>query len=300
MPERSRLQALERALSDFVLGNAVSPDDAAAVDDWLARNGVSAPDAEVLRSNVRRLGVYRTLVRKRLRGAVELALPRTCARLGALFDEYFDRYLRVRGPRSHYLRDVTTEFLEFFALHAGNDARLLPFALDLARHEALDVLVGSAAETRAPGATLELDPDRGLVFSRTARVIRYEYAVHRLSSDPDDRSIPERANVALFVYRSPENQVRYLELAPLAAAILEGLVAGATLRAALEHATRELGATLGEGVLEGVARVLTDLSERGAILGARGENEAALDLHEAGQKAEDGASPALATGKRTA
>ena len=60
MPERSRVQALERALSDFVLGNAVSPDDAGAVDDWLARNVVSAADAEALRSSVRRLGVYRT------------------------------------------------------------------------------------------------------------------------------------------------------------------------------------------------------------------------------------------------
>jgi hypothetical protein len=294
------MQALERALRDFVLGTAVRADDAARVDEWLAASGVSAPDAEALRSEVARLGVYRTLVQKRLRGAVELAIPRTCARLGPLFEEYFGRYLCERGPRSHYLRDVTREFLDFLEPHADNDLRLSPFALDLARHEALEVLVGSLVEPEVSGATLDLDPDRGLVFSATARVVRYRYAVHRLSSDPDDRSAPERSDVALFVYRSPENEVRYLELTPLAALILEALLAGETLRIAFERAARELGVALDEGVLEGAASVLADLSERGAILGATSSNDAAHDLQRAGETAEDGASPALATGGRTA
>jgi hypothetical protein len=283
------MQALERALRDFVLGTAVPADDAARVEEWLAASGVSAPDAEALRSEVARLGVYRTLVQKRLRSAVELAIPRTCG-----------RYLCERGPRSHYLRDVTREFLDFLEPHADNDPRLLPFALDLARHEALDVLVGSLVEPEVSGATLELDPDRGLVFSKTARVVRYRYAVHRLSSDPDDRSAPERSPVALFVYRSPENEVRYLELTPLAALILEALIAGETLRIAFERAARELGVTLDEGVLEGAASVLADLSERGAILGATSSNDAAQRLQRAGETAEDGASPALAAAGRTA
>jgi hypothetical protein len=293
------MQALERALRDFVLGSAVSPDEPGAVDDWLARNDVPATDAEALRSEIGRLGVYRTLVRKRLRDAVELAVPRTSARLGPLFDEYFERYLRERGPRSHYLRDITTEFLDFLEPHSANDPRLPSFALDLARHEALDVLVGSLAEAGAVAATHELDPDRGLVFSATARVIRYGHAVHRLSSDPDDRSRPEPANVALFVYRSPENEVRYLELSELAAAIVEGLLDGGTLRATVERAARELGVALDEAVLDGAARVLSDLGERGALLGARVDTGAARDLPRAGETAEDGVSPALATGPRT-
>jgi hypothetical protein len=294
------MHALERALRDFVLGAAVPSDDAAAVDDWLARSGVSARDADALRSEVARLSVYRVLVRKRLSEAVELAVPRTRARLGGLFDEYFARFLVERGPRSHYLRDVTTEFLDFLEPCAADDSRLPPWTLELARHEALDVLVGSLAETGAAGATIELDPDAGLAFSATARVVRYRHAVHRLSVDPDDRSAPERADVALFVYRSPENEVRYLELTPLAAGILDGLLAGGTLRAALEHATRELGMALDDTVLEGAARVLADLSERGAIVGAKAVSEAALDLQNAREPAENGESPARATGKRTA
>ena len=293
------MQALERALRDFVLGAAVPSDDAAAVDDWLARSHVSARDADALRSEVGRLSVYRTLVRKRLSDAVELAVPRTRARLGRLFDEYFERFLLERGPRTHYLRDVTSEFLDFLEPCAEIDSRLPPWTLDLARHEALDIIVGSLADTGAPGATLELDPDRGLVFSATARVVRYGHAVHRLSSAPDDRSVPERVAVALFVYRSPENEVRYLELTPLAARILDGLLAGNTLRAALERATHELGVARDDAVLEGAARVLADLSERGAITGAKAVREAALDLQNAREPAENGESPARATGKRT-
>ena len=294
------MRALEQAVRDFVLGSAVPPGDAAAVDDWLERNGVSGNDAEALRSEAARLSVYRTLVRKRLSDAVELAVPRTRARLGPLFDEHFDRFLVERGPRSHYLRDVTTEFLDFLEPRAPSDPRLPPWTLDLARHEALDVLVGSLAETPATGGTLELDPDRGLVFSATARVVRYAHAVHRLSSDPDDRSAPEHVPVALFVYRSPRNEVRYLELTALAARLLEGLVAGETLRDALARAARELDVSLDEAVLEGAARVLSDLAERGAVLGAKGVEEAALDLQNAGEPAVDGESPALPNRPRTA
>ena len=73
------------------------------------------------------------------------------ARLGPLFDEWFDRFLAERGPRSHYLRDVTTELLDFLAPLAESDPRFPPWALDLARHEALDIVVGSLAELKPFG-----------------------------------------------------------------------------------------------------------------------------------------------------
>jgi hypothetical protein len=240
-----------------------------AVNAWLARHGVSGGDAEAVRRDAARLSVYRGLVRGRLREAVEIAIPRTRTRLGALFDEYFARYLAERGPRSHYLRDVTTEFLEFVAPLVAGDPRVPPWALDLARHEALDIFVGSLADAPKAGVLPELDPDRGLAFSATARVARYAFAVHRLSEDPGDTSEPESSPTALFVYRSPEHDVRYLEVTPLAAVLLERLLSGETLREALEHATRELGVPLDGAVLDGAARVLSDLAERGAVVGAR-------------------------------
>ena len=129
--------------------------------------------------------------------------------------------------------------------------------------------MGSLAESPKPGALPELDPERGLAFTATARVVRTAFAVHRLSDDPADRREPERIPTALFVYRSPEHDVRYLELTPLAAEILERLLAGKSLRSTLAAATSDLGVPLDEAVLEGTARLLADLAERGAITGAR-------------------------------
>lgn len=275
------MQALERALGELVLGAELQTNDGAAVQAWLERCGVEGADAEALRAQVEGLAVYRGLVRARLREAVELAIPRTIARLGPLFDEYFARFLAEHGPRSHYLRDVTTELFDFATPLAAADARVPAWALELARHEALDVLVGSLAENPGPGALSELDPERGLAFSATARVVRYAHAVHRLSADPEDRSEPERVPTALFVHRNADHEVRYLELTPLAAAILERLLAGESLRNALEGASAELGVPLDAGVLEGTARVLAELAERGAVLSAREPENASGDLQNA-------------------
>jgi hypothetical protein len=263
------MRALEQALRELVLGPPLAPGDGAAVSAWLARSGVTGADAEALKDQVARLAVYRELVRARLRGVVELQLPRFCARLGPLFDEYFERFLAERAPRTHYLRDVTTELLDFIEPLAATDARVPPWALELGRHEALDVLVGSMAEPPRPSELPELDAERGLAFTGTARVVRTAFAVHRLSAGADDRGEPERSPTALFVYRSPEHEVRYLELTPLAAALLERLLAGETLRAALEGATRALAMPLDAPVLEGAARLLSELAERGAVTGAR-------------------------------
>ena len=278
-------------MAELVLGREFHVDDQTAVDDWLAQSGVSPDDAAAIRSEAQRLSVYRSLVRGRLSDAVSLALPRTRVRLGSLFDEYFERFLAERGPRSHYLRDVTTELLDFMAPLARADARVPPWALELARHEALDILVGSLAD-EPKAVTLELDPDRALSFSATARIVRYEFAVHRLSADPGDAGEPERAKTALFVYRSPAHDVRYLELTALAAAILERLLSGETLRRALELGAMDERVPLDSAVLEGTARVLTDLAERGAVLGARDAGMGAADLHKSRESAEHGSAPA--------
>jgi hypothetical protein len=258
--------ALEAALVALVHGPPVEPRDAAA---FLGRYELSDADRAALQSDFERLLVYRRLVRGTLQGAVALAIPRTMARLGAVFDEYFDRFLAERGPRTHYLRDVTTELLDFCAPLWRDDTRVPPWALDLARHEALEIVVSSLREAVTPRALGELALERGLCFVEAARVARYGFAVHRLASDEADRTPPEPGPTALFVYRDPAHDVRYLELSPLAAALLERLLRGETLRESLLLACAETDTEPG-AALEGTARLLADLSERGALLGAAG------------------------------
>ncbi len=263
--------SLEAAVSALVHGPAVDARDA---DAFLARYDFSADDRAVLRADFERLLVYRGLVRGTLREAVALAIPRTLARLGSVFDEYFERFLAERGPRTHYLRDVTTELLDFCAPLWAEDARVPAWAHDLARHEALQIVVSSLREAVTARELGPLELERGLCFVEAARVARYAFAVHRLVSDETDRTPPERVPTALFVYRDPEHDVRYLELSPLAAALLERLLRGETLKASLLAACAET-ATDPTAALEGTARLLADLAARGALLGAAAGDGAA-------------------------
>lgn len=261
--------ALERALCELVSGPPLDLSDARIFAHWLERNGVTGADAEALRAtDPERLLTYRRLVQFNLRGTMELAFPRGMARLGGVFDEYFARFVSERGSHSHYLRDVSYEFLDWSAAAMAADSRIASYLPDLMRHEALRVEIGAlpTGSVRELGA---LDLERGVHFIEAARVVRYHYAVHELPDDVDDRSEPRREPTALFVYRSPEHVVRYLALSPLAAAILEGLHGERrTLREAVTGACMGLGCELGEEVLLGVARLLADLAERGALQGS--------------------------------
>jgi hypothetical protein len=260
--------ALEAALSELVLGAELEPSDSAAVEAWLARHEISADDATALREGeLERLLVYRRLVRATLRDAVELAIPRTMARLGPLFDELFARFLAERGPRSHYLRDVTTEFIDYAQEVLTGDARVPGFVPDLMRLEALQIEIAAAPPLGAPREFAELDLDRGLHFAEALRLVRFRHAVHELSEELADRNPARAGATQLLVYRSPDHIVRYLELSPLAADILEALLAGASLRESLFSAADRQKLALSDAILTGTAELLADLSQRGALLG---------------------------------
>lgn len=257
-------RALEAAVAELVLGPPLV--GAEAVSRWLERHGVTGEDAHAMREDLDRLLVYRELVRDTLRNAVLLAVPRTAARLGALFEESLDRFLKERGPRTHYLRDVTTELLDFCAPLWREDPRIPAFASDLARHEALELTVAASADATRAG-TDELDVESVLLFAPSLAVVRYAHAVHRLPPDEEDRSEPLRAPTALAVYRDASHEVRYLELSPLAASMLEALMSGEALGAAVTRACAEHSVPVDPAVLEGASRLLGELSERGCLLG---------------------------------
>jgi hypothetical protein len=271
--------ALERALAEIVLGPPLAASDLAAL---CARHALPPDDSAALAAEFERWLVYRKLVQGTLRDAVALAIPRTIARLGALFDEYFARFLRERGPATHYLRDVTSELLDYCAPLWAADARVPPWALDLARHEAIAIVVASLRELAVPAPLGELELERGLRFVEAARVVRYGFAVQRLSSDEADRTPPIAVPTELLVYRDREHDVRYLELTPLAAALLERLLAGASLRDAVLGACNHTGHEPASA-LEGSARLLADLAERGIVLGPAGGGSEEARLRAGGE-----------------
>ncbi len=239
---------------------------------FLTRHGVPAKDIEAIVAAPPRLSLYRRLVRGNVAGVTQRMMPRTRARLnaaGGLFDASFDRFLEERAPRTHYLRDVPSEFLAWVAPRWRAQKEVPAYAADLAAHEVVEFEICAAPVPADPPPLGEVALDRALVFTDAKRVMRYAHAVHLLPADEDDRTAPDARDVTLLVYRDDEHAARFLELSPLAGAIVTHLIAGEPLGAALGAACAALGFTLGDAILADTARLLADLGDRGVLLGAR-------------------------------
>lgn len=279
-----RAERTEEFWRRLATASGVAEDRAQAarlIDDVAAGAELDAADRAFLEvQGPERLLVYRKLMRATLREAVEVALPRTVARLGSAFEVHFAQYC-AGGTGSHYLRDVAVEFLDFCA-QRWQPPEVPAYLLELGRLEAAQIEVAAAPERRrllrdADARSTEARPDvdgeplalhRGVAFAPSCRLLRFRHAVHELPEDVDDRRSPLARDTILFLYRSPEHEVRYLELSPVAAALMVRLLEGAPLSRGIADACATSGVPMDELTLAGAADVLADLARRGAILGA--------------------------------
>ncbi len=265
--DATRFPALLGAVASLVRAPDVEARIAADSKAFFIEGGLGAGDAASLATQgERRLLVYRKLVRRGLTAAIRLEIPRTAARLGPAFEAWVERFVDEEAPRSHYLRDVAFELVAWAAPRWATDPEVPDYLGDLARHELTAFDVGSADDDRGPTG-IELELDTTARFHASVRLARHDHAVHRLLADEAARDVPAREPTALLAYRDADHEVRYLELTPLAAAILDRLLLGETLRSAVVGAASARGEALGPEVLAGTARLLDDLAQRGALLG---------------------------------
>jgi hypothetical protein len=210
-------------------------------------------------------GIYRALVRRALADMLRFELPRTAARLGARWDRDVERFLDATLPRSRYLRDIAAELVARAGPSWAGDPEVPPYALDLARWELLAFEVNNAPDD--PPARPPAPPalDRPLRISFSMRLFHAEYAVHLLPEDAASSEPPEQRPTALCVYRDHDFEMRTLSLTPSAAEILARLAAGEALGAAVSGAAAARGAALDAAFLQGAARLLEDLGERGVV-----------------------------------
>ncbi len=262
------LATLEGALGELVAADGLHIDSEPSLRSLYERHGVPSDEVDyLLRQDPERWQVYRDLVWETVRGAIALAMPRTAARLGPLFDELVRTFLAHQGAQSPVLREIVDEFLAFWRHRARDDARIPGYLWDLATHESASVRVASgpcAAHVEAHPLAL----DRPVRFATAVELDRYSYRVHELTDSLDDRTEPAAQPLALLVYRGPEHAVRYLELSPLAADVIERLIGGAPLAIAITQSAAHLGCALDARTLDDLARWLADMAERGVLGGS--------------------------------
>jgi hypothetical protein len=262
--------ALQRAIADACLGARAGEAIATDLRGWLEARGVPGDDIEAILAAPPRLGVYRSLVRNGLSSVVLRILPRTRARMNAACEGRFDADLAAFvdevGPRTHFLRDVPAEYLAWAGPRWRADARVPAYLPELATHELTQFAVGAAAAASRAPALAEVTLARPLAFLDSTRLVHHAWAVHELAAD-DETQVPVHREVHLLAYRDADHVVRWLELTPLASAILALLVAGEPLGPAVERACSQ-AATAPAAVLPDIAQLLANLGERGVLQGA--------------------------------
>jgi hypothetical protein len=264
--------ALQRAVAAACLGLDAGDGIGGDLRGWLEGHGVATDDVEAILAAPRRLGVYRSLVRNGLSGVVLRMLPRTRARMNAAcagqFDADLAAFLEEPGPRTHYLRDVPTEYLAWADPRWRADEHVPAYLPDLASHELAAFAVAASAPA-LPVQPGEVSLDRPVAFLDSMRLLHHAWAVHELPESEDDTREPPRREVHLLAYRDADHAVRWLELTPLAAAIVARLAGGDALGSAVASACATAHAEAASVRLD-VAKLLADLGERGVLLGARG------------------------------
>ncbi len=221
----------------------------------------SEADLELLGSRERWL-VYRSLVRTRLVGVIEAALPRTKAAIGhESLGRIIDEWLSTGGPRTRYFRNVPNE-LANFAIPMWRDTAE-PWIADLARYEITSWSVRHAPPNRISDAAFSFEV-RPVVATAVA-VLRLD---HRVNETPTPEDGYERDPVILCIHRNQEHRASHLVLNPLAADLLEAwqrgdeTVSESVHRVAATHDTQ-----ISPAFIEKLSTLITTFIHRGILLG---------------------------------
>jgi hypothetical protein len=220
-----------------------------------------------------RFALYRELVHARFRGALEVSIPHTLARLpDEVASAMVGRFIQEHASRSPYLRDVARELVEWATPIWRKQPGLGPYLGDLARFELLFFEVGAAPDDPPRHAT-PVAADAPVPVQAAARLEHFEFAVHLLANqDAVDPSRDAEARSSwVLAYRDGSRRTRFVELTPFGAALFTRLQAGLALGAAATGACEDTNQTMGDEVLADAAVLLEDLERRGVLLTQEGQ-----------------------------
>ena len=173
----------------------------------------------------RRMAVYRDLFFNNLKSLLSTTFPV----LKALHDDrkwrhMIREFMKKHSSQTPYFLQLPAEFLEFLQTEYEISDDDFPFLLELAHYEYIELALSiSDAEIDYSG----VDPDGDLIAgvpvkSELSWVYAYQYPVHRISKDfiPD---APAEQPVYLAVTRNAEDRVRFTELNPVTAGLVDAI-----------------------------------------------------------------------------
>ncbi len=182
-------------------------------------DGVAAPEG----IEDRRLKIYRDLFYNNIEGFISGGFPVLRSlypdeRWHRLVQLFFQNY-RCKTP---YFIEIAQEFFEFLQSSYQSGSDDFPFLLELAHYEWVELAVDT---TQEEPPTKGFNPKGNLikgrpVISPLAFVLKYEYPVHQISPSYIPSEKPESPTF-LIVYRTPQFQVKFMEINVATAGLLD-------------------------------------------------------------------------------
>lgn len=185
--------------------------------------------------------------------------------------------MMLRDYFSHHLShtplfpEMPREFLKYLETERDN-SNDPPFIKELAHYEWVELaLMTSDLDNDINWSLIDIDGDllnNKPVMSPLAWPLTYQYPVQKISSDflPE---APSEQLVYLLVYRDKEDEVRFMELNPITALLVQLINEdnGLTTKQMLDAIVEQLDHPQPQVVINGGYQIIQDLKNRNIILG---------------------------------
>lgn len=230
---------------------------------------VAAPDA----MEERRIAIYRKLFFNNLRSLLTKFFPVLCKiHDDAQWRRFIRGFMQNHQAQTPYFLQLPEEFLAYLQNEYEPREDDFPFLVELAHYEYAELAL-SVSEEEIPADNVDPEGDllAGIpVKSPLAWAFAYHYPVHRISPD----FLPEQAAdqpVYLALYRNSDDEVGFLELNAVTAALLDAIENNDTLDG--ESLLRRLAADINypdaDALVEHGAGALQEMRQLEILAGTR-------------------------------
>ncbi len=124
---------------------------------------------------------------------------------------------------SPYFSEIPEEFISYLQNERIASTGDYPFMLELAHYEWVEMALSIAQESLTKSNAQQItDVEQTISLSPLAWILAYQFPVHKISPDFLPLQPPDQPSY-LMVYRDNEDEVRFIELAPMSFHLLQTL-----------------------------------------------------------------------------
>jgi hypothetical protein len=222
----------------------------------------------------RRMAIYRELFFNNIRGLLSGTFP-VLRKLHSddQWQNFIRQFMQKHRSTTPYFLQLPQEFLTFLQNEYEAGADDFPFLTELAHYEYIELALSIATDS---DDLSDIDPEGDLlsgvpVKSVLAWVYAYSYPVHRISKEFQPEKPAEQA-AYLAVYRRDDDKVRFLELNPVSAGLLDAITENDAGKSG-EQLLRNLANTVHfpdvEALVTHGAVALEEMRRLGILIGTR-------------------------------